>query len=96
MAPKPASLALLSYTGHRSPVETALCPRPVSPVDAWVRRVAGEGTINLIRARSEVLAAMQSPYGELPYVRPVDDALEASELAAPTLEGAYRALGLPR
>ncbi|MGE5049369.1 MAG: hypothetical protein ACM3PC_12410, partial [Deltaproteobacteria bacterium] len=45
-------------------------------MDEWVRRVAGEGTVNLIRARSEVLASVQSPYGDVPAARPVDDALE--------------------
>lgn len=80
MASKPASLALVSYTGHRSSVETALLPRPASPIDAWVRRVAGEGTVNLIRARSEVLASVPSPYGEVPMARPLDDALEPTEI----------------
>ncbi|HEY6909630.1 MAG TPA: hypothetical protein VI356_09690 [Myxococcales bacterium] len=52
-------------------------------MDEWVRRLAGEGTVNLIRARSEVLAAVQSPYGELPVARPVDDAL--SPAAVPSV-----------
>jgi hypothetical protein len=80
MAPKPASLELLSYTGQRSPVETTLCPSFASPIDAWVRRLAGEGTVNLIRARSEVLASVHSLYGEVPVARPLDDALEPTAI----------------
>jgi hypothetical protein len=87
MAPKPASLAFLSYTGHRTPAEAAPCPPAGGPIDAWARRVASEGTINLLRARSEVLASVHSPYGELPVSRPLDDTLEAT--AIPSVAAGY-------
>jgi hypothetical protein len=76
MAPKPASLALLSDSGHPSPAEAAFSPRPATFAEGWVRRVAGEGPLNLLRARGEVLASLRSAYGEVPAARPLDDALQ--------------------
>jgi hypothetical protein len=76
MAPKPASLSLFSDYGHPSSAEVALCPPPASPAEAWVRRVLGEGPLNLIRARGEVLGALRSSYDEVPAARPLDDALQ--------------------
>jgi tRNA A-37 threonylcarbamoyl transferase component Bud32 len=80
MAPKPASLALLPDSVPPTPADVALCPRPASPVEGWVRRVAGEGLVNLFRARSEVLGTLHSSYGEMPAVRPLDDALQPSAI----------------
>src|SRR4051812_29619377 len=80
MAPKPASLALLSDSGEPSPVEVSLSPRPANPIEAWVRRAAGEGPLNLIRARGEVLASLRSSSGEVPAAGPLDDALPPSAI----------------
>jgi hypothetical protein len=79
MAPKPASLMLLSDPGQSSASEVAL-PRPVNPLEAWVRRVAGDGAVNLIRARAEVVAALHSPLDEVPAARPLDDALRPTDI----------------
>lgn len=79
MAPKPASLMLLSEPGPSSPSEVAL-PRQVNPLEALVRRVAGDGAINLIRARAEVVSALHSSFDGVPAARPLDNALRPTDI----------------
>src|SRR3954465_2043384 len=76
MAPKHGSLALVSEPDPAAEA-LAILPRRVSALDQLTRRVVGDGLVNALRARAEVLSTLDEGYGELPASRPVEDALPA-------------------
>lgn len=55
---------------------------PSRPAGLWdpLARLAGEGAVNLLRARAEVQSALQAGNGAIPAAPPLDDALPPSSI----------------
>jgi len=61
--------------------ETGLFPAGRGTVfEAMLRRVAGDGPLNLMRARSEVVSALRAGGGTIPFAPPLDDALSPASV----------------
>ncbi len=73
MAFKPAAIP---FTSERTATRSELvAPAPARPLEIFLRRFTGEGTFNLLRAKSEVDAAMRDGLGTVPAAPALDDAL---------------------
>jgi len=86
MAFKPAAIP---FTSERSATRTELvAPAPSGPLEIFLRRFAGDGTFNLLRAKWEVHAAMRDGLRTLSSAPALDDALPPQSI--PSVSAGWR------
>jgi len=86
MAFKPAAIP---FTSERTATRSELvAPAPARPLEIFLRRFTGEGTFNLLRAKSEVHAAMRDGPGTVPAAPALDDALPPESI--PSVSAGWR------